>query len=324
MAFIPHPDYQAPSWLPGGHLQTLYPALFARNEPLTFTWERIPTPDGDFIDIAWHHHPHPQALYILFHGLEGNSESHYALSLMQAVHASGASGAVVHFRGCSGKANIKARAYHSGDSEEVNWILSWFAHQAASLPRFAIGVSLGGNVLLKWLGEAKNHACTFIQKAIAVSAPMALETAARTIDTGLNRYLYARHFLATLKPKAIQKITAHQLLISPKAILNATTLATYDDLFTAPVHGFRNATDYWRQSASLPLLPYITLPTLIINARNDPFMPAASLPTQNQVSPFITLYYPEEGGHAGFICGPFPGKLDWLSQCIINFCNTKT
>ncbi|MDE3207278.1 MAG: alpha/beta fold hydrolase, partial [Pseudomonadota bacterium] len=271
------PDYRAPFWLPGGHLQTLYPALFSQHVPIPYEWERVNTPDGDFIDVAWHHHPNPRALYILFHGLEGSAQSHYALNLMQTAHDCGSSAVVVHFRGCSGKPNLKARAYHSGDSQEIGWILSWFAQKMTRLPRYAIGISLGGNALLKWLGETANQQ-PVVQKAVAVSAPMALKTAAKTIDTGLNRYLYARHFLTTLKPKAAQKIKIFQLPISTQDILHCTTLREYDDLFTAPLHGFQDAMDYWHQSASLPLLGQIRLPTLIINARNDPFMPAQALP----------------------------------------------
>lgn len=311
--------YQAPIWLPGGHLQTLYPFFFAPLPKLSYRRERWETPDGDFIDLDWIDGPPTAPLVVLFHGLESNSQGHYALSLMAALRDQGLRGVVPHFRGCSGEANRLARAYHSGDAAEIDWILRRLKNVRLDAPIFAVGVSLGGNALLKWLAEQGEEARRVLAAAVAISAPMDLPAAGATLDQGFNRLTYTAHFLASLKKKVQDKIARHQLAIDQTMLRTASTLHAFDDLYTAPIHGFRDADDYWRQAASKPLLKQITLPTLIINARNDPFMPSSALPGKDEVSSAVILEYPETGGHAGFVSGPFPGKLDWLPKRILDF-----
>lgn len=316
-------QYTAPPWLPGGNLQTIYPYLFKHgSNSVNYRRERWELEDGDFIDVDWLEGPINAPLVVLFHGLEGGSKSHYVLSIMGALQKKNWRGAVIHFRGCSGLPNRLARAYHAGDSEEIHWMLHRIFWESklldADIPLYTIGVSLGGNALLKWLGEQAKEAGQIVTAAAAISVPLDLAAAGAALDTGFNQF-YTRHFLSTLKYKALEKLDRFPGLLDAHAIAACKTLYEFDNLVTAPLHGFRDTEEYWEQSSSKPWLKYIQVPTLVINARNDPFMPASVLPSQEEVSPMVTLAFPEEGGHAGFIQPPFPGKLTWLPSKIINF-----
>lgn len=320
------PAYRAPAWLPGGNLQTLYPALLARRPAVNHRRQRWNTPDGDFIDLDW---AEPQdcglriadgarPLLVLFHGLEGSSRSHYARTLMQAAVARGWSGVVVHFRGCSGELNRLPRAYHSGDSAEIDWILRRLRQQQGDAPLYAAGVSLGGNALLKWLGEQGAAANTIVAGAAAISAPLDLHAAGTALEQGFNM-VYTKHFLVTMKKKSLLKLQLHPGLFDAARVRAARTLREFDDLVTAPLHGFRDVDDYWTRASSKPQLPCITVPTLLLNARNDPFLPATALPDLRELSSAVTAVFPDEGGHVGFMAGPFPGSGDWLSTAALNF-----
>lgn len=309
--------YCAPWWLPGGHLQTIYPALFLRRAFTALRRERWELPDGDFVDIDWTAGDAAAPLVVLFHGLEGSARGHYAGSLLRRVVALGWRGAVVHFRGCSGEPNRLARAYHSGDSEEIDALLRRFHTCAGSL--YAVGVSLGGNALLKWLGERGAQAGGLVKAAAAVSTPFDLAAAGTALDSGFNKYVYTRHFLRTLKRKARVKLERFPGLGNADALTRVTTLHAFDDLYTAPVHGYADADDYWRRASSKPWLATIAVPTLLINARNDPFMPAAALPSPAELSPHVTAAFSATGGHAGFVSGAFPGHLDWLPSRVVGF-----
>ena len=308
-------SYLPPPWLKGGHMQTIYPAKMIRQPEIAYRRERWDTPDGDFIDLDWVDGKGP--LFVLFHGLEGSSKSHYSLSLMHAVKNRGGRGVVVHFRGCSGEANLLPRAYHSGDSEEIDWIL----RRLRSLDEgkiHAAGISLGGNALLKWLGESGNKAREVIDKAAAISAPIDLAASGEALGRGFNR-TYTREFLRTLKEKILEKLARYPDIVDRKNLLAAQNFRQFDGLYTAPMHGFDNTDDYWNRASSKGGLPNISLPTLILNARNDPFLPAEALPGKNDVSEHVVLDYPEEGGHAGFVSGPFPGNLEWLPARLFDF-----
>jgi hypothetical protein len=310
--------YHAPRWLPGGHMQTLYAYYLRRAPAYTYRREHWETPDGDFIDLDWLSQPDSSNLVVLFHGLEGGSSSHYAVSMMNELQRSGWSGVVPHFRGCSGTANRLKRAYHSGDSVEVDWILRRLKQNSADARLYAVGVSLGGNVLLKWLGEQGVRASALVTRAAAISTPFDLELAAKRLDSGINRLIYTRHFLRTLKRKALDKALTHGLDLD-RAMGAATRFSDFDELYTAPVHGFQSATQYWKDSSSKPWLHDIRVPTLFINARNDPFFPGEALPSRADVSAAVTLEYPATGGHVGFVAGRFPGRFDWLATRILNF-----
>ncbi len=298
--------YQAPWWLPGGHLQTLYAAL-APAPRVTWRRERWDTPDSDFIDLDWAGDAGP--LLVLFHGLEGSTASHYARSIAAEALRIGWRCVVPHFRGCSGVLNRLPRAYHSGDSEELDWILRRLR------PDYAAGVSLGGNVLLKWLGERGTQAADIVRRAAAVSAPLDLAASGRALDRGINRRLYTRLFLTTMKAKAYARITLHRSPIDERRLARARTLHEFDDIVTAPLHGFRDADDYWARASSAPWLEHIRVPTLVLNARNDPFLPEAALErATRRAAPAVLLEFPRSGGHAGF-----PGRRNWLARRVLEF-----
>ena len=310
--------YRAPTWLPGAHAQTIYPLLI-KSPPPAYRRERWDTPDGDFIDLDWIDGPPGAPLVVLFHGLEGSSHSHYAREMMQAVAAHGLCGVVPHFRGCSGEVNRMPRAYHSGDYLEIDWVLRRLQALHPQCPRFAAGVSLGGNALLKWLGKSGADALAVVDAAAAVCAPLDLTAAGESLGRGFNRLVYAQNFLQTLKRNALAKLDRHPGLLDRERVLAARTLYDFDDAVTAPLHGFRNASEYWVRASSKPWLRRIRVPTLVVNARNDPFLPAAALPTETQVSKYVTLEYPAQGGHVGFVSGPPPGRLHWLPERVLSF-----
>ena len=298
--------YRAPWWLPGGHLQTVVAAL-APAPRISWRRERWETPDGDFIELDWADGTGP--LLALFHGLEGGSSSHYARSIAARALARGWRCVVPHFRGCSGELNRRPRAYHSGDTEELDWILRRLR------PDFAAGVSLGGNVLLKWLGERGADARPLLRRAAAVSAPLDLAAAGRALDRGVNQRLYTRVFLASLKAKVSAKIRLRHVALDEHRLSRVRTLREFDDLFTAPLHGFRDADDYWKRASSAPWLEHIRVPTLVLNARNDPFLPRTALESAaRKASSDVVLEFPATGGHAGF-----PGRGQWLARRVLDF-----
>jgi len=320
-------QYVAPRWLPGGNLQTIWPALYARRAagPLpAYRRERWPTPDGDFVDVDRLDAPRPDApLLVLFHGLEGSSRSHYAEAFAAFAATRGWAFAVPHFRGCSGEINLAPRAYHSGDFEEIDWLLARFAQdQAPGAPMLAAGVSLGGNALLRWAEEAGAQAARRVRAVASVSAPLDLAAGGAAIGRGFNRLVYTRMFLATMKPKALAKLAQHPGLFDRETLLAARDLYAFDDVFTAPLHGFRGVDDYWSRGSSKPHLAAIRVPALVVNARNDPFVPAQSLPDAAQAGSHVTLWQPAHGGHVGFPLGLPPGHVrgmpervgDWLAR----------
>jgi predicted alpha/beta-fold hydrolase len=259
---------------------------------------------------------------VLFHGLEGSAESPYARDLMSTVQARGWHGVVAHFRGCSGEDNRLPRAYFAGDSEDIGLMLQHVKLQHAHAPVYAVGVSLGGNALLKWLGEQGDAARTRVAAAAAVSAPLDLTASGHALDQGFNRRVYTARFLDTLKAKALRKAARFPGTLDAKAIACATTFREFDTLVTARLHGFRDAEDYWLRVSSKPLLKSIRVPTLVINAKNDPFLPAWALPTQDEVSSAVILDQPATGGHVAFPSGPFPGNLDWLPRHLMQHFDT--
>jgi predicted alpha/beta-fold hydrolase len=307
-------------WLAGGHAQTIW-AYRLRTRSAPVARERIETPDGDFWDFDWLDAPaKPGApLVALFHGLEGGSRSHYAGALLRALARAGWRGVVPHFRGCGGEPNRLPRAYHSGDHAEVGAMLAAIRRSIApGTPLFAVGVSLGGSALLNWLGRAGCDAARTLRAAAAVSAPLDLMVAGVAIGRGVNR-IYTRHFLATLKPKSLAMAARFPGLLDAARIRRVRTLWDFDDIVTAPLHGFAGTVDYWTRASSKPWLSRIAVPTLVINARNDPFIPADSLPTERDVSAFVTLEQPRHGGHAGFAAGRFPGHVDWLPARLLHY-----
>jgi len=311
--------YAAPRWLPGGHAQTIYASRLRGAAP-RLRRERVDTHDGDFWDFDWLDAPSPGAPVVaLFHGLEGGAGSHYARALLRALAARGYAGVIPHFRGCGGEANRLPRAYHSGDFEEVDALLHPIrARIAPARPLYAVGVSLGGSALLNWLGREEHRARERVAAAAAVSAPIDLTAAGIAIGRGLN-VVYTRHFLASLKPKSLAMASRFPGRLDAARIRRVRSMWEFDDVVTAPLHGFAGADDYWRRASSRPWLRGVRVPTLVLNARNDPFIPAESLPGPAEAGEHVRLEQPAEGGHAGFPAGRFPGHVDWLPRRLLHF-----
>ena len=319
-------EYQAPWWLPGGQAQTIHSALWARTHELPhpeWSRQRWDTPDQDFIDVDWleTHATHEPAstqdkvLCVLFHGLEGSSRSHYARAWADQARQWGWRLAVPHFRGCSGETNRAPRAYHSGDYEEIGWILQRMRSQHAGL-LLAVGVSLGGNALMRWAQEAGEAASQTVDAVASVGSPLDLTASGHAIGRGFNRLVYTPMFLRTMKPRALAKLAQFPGLFDREALLKARDLYEFDNLFTAPLHGFADVDDYWRRASAAPHFHRVRVPALVINALNDPFVPAASLPGLQEVSGCVTLWRPAHGGHVGFAEGGFPGDVRGLPRAI--------
>lgn len=301
--FQPKP-FIAPLWLKGGNLQTIYAKSLQGTAPV-YRRELIADSYGedlaayDFIDAA-----RPDApCVVLLHGLEGSSHSHYAVALMHAVQARGWHGVVAHFRSCGG---ITAkRLYHSGDTREVAHMLATLHARYPEL--YVMGVSLGGNVLAKYLGEQGTKALP--RAAAAVSAPVHLAAAGAALERGIARLLYTPYFLNTLMDKITHTMPRHKI----------RSLADFDNHYTAPIHGFADKDDYYTRAAAIAHLHAIRTPTLLLNARNDPFFPAAYLPSAQQVSGSVCLLQPKDGGHVGFVSGKGRGHLNWLPETVLAF-----
>jgi predicted alpha/beta-fold hydrolase len=337
-------DCPTPSWLPEGHSQTIFAAKFSAHHHVGFVRERIDTPDGDFVDLDWtapglgqgaslaadafaarraaQAAPRIDDALVLFHGLEGSSGSHYAQAIGQYFRARGWTVVVPHFRGCSGEPNRLPRAYHSGDSVDIAFMLDTVRGRLPQARWHAAGMSLGGNALLKHLGEQGGQA-SWLTAAAGISAPVDLAAGGRTLGIGVvNREIYTRMFLHTLKSKALNKARQFPGTVDVVRVANARNLYEFDDAYTAPAHGFRDADDYWERASSKPVLVDIAVPTLVLNARNDPFLPARYLPVPEQASAQVLLHQPAQGGHAGFPTGTFPSNLNWLPQRLADFFRT--
>jgi len=290
------------------------PAVSYRRE----IWD---SPDGDLIGVDFAQpEPEPAAapVLVLFHGLEGSSRSHYALAMMREAVQRGWRALVVHFRGCGGLPNRRPRAYHSGDSDEADWILRRTAARWPAAHVHAVGVSLGGNVLSKWLGERGQEA-RLLQAAAVVSVPFDLVAGGASLTRGFNRAVYGRYFLRSMRRKALDFARAYPGLIDIRRVVASRDLYEFDDAFTAPLHGFRGATHYWHTASSKPWLRSVAVPLLALNARDDPFVPAESLPTPQLTSRNVLLEQPARGGHAAFVRGPWPGDLGFVPRRIFGF-----
>jgi uncharacterized protein len=295
-------------WIPGGHLRTLWGKLFRRSYPLPARVLRWDTPDGDFIDL-WRVDAHRQApRVLLLHGLEGGVRSHYARGMLREAASRGWGADLLIFRSCGDEMNRMPRFYHSGDTGDLAFVLERLLAEFPESAFFLAGVSLGGNVLLKFLGERGHAVSSRIVAAAAVSVPFDLARSSRRIDRGFSR-VYQAHFLRSLQRKAARKRRTFPDRVPQRALIGARTLYEFDDAVTAPLHGFRDAADYYSRSSAIRWLSGITVPTLLLSAVDDPFLPPEVLEEVRQIAreaPALEVEFVERGGHVGFIGGRIP------------------
>ncbi|WP_456447163.1 hydrolase [Thiolapillus sp.] len=311
--------FQPAWWLPGAHLPTLWPSLFRVRPPLPgLTRERLELPDGDFLDLSWNGDPQAPVV-LLLHGLEGNLHSHYARPLLQKLAEAGYLACMLHFRGCSGEPNRLPRSYHSGDSAELQTVTEHIHNSRGRPIQAMIGFSLGGNVLLKWLGEQGQQAG--IQRAMAVSVPFLLNQAADRLNQGFSR-IYQKHLLNSMKRKYREKFSR---IPSPLKVNleKINSFREYDEQITAPLHGFAGADDYYQRCSCRQFIPHIRVPTLILHDRHDPFMWPHTVPEEQELPDNVVLELTRGGGHAGFVSNSASSReaywtdrrlLEWLKE----------
>ncbi|WP_261816509.1 hydrolase [Vibrio gallicus] len=312
-----------PHWsIANPHLQTLLPR-FVRKTPLfTPIWESIQTPDNDFLDLAWSEdwnqlQAYKKPIFILFHGLEGSFNSPYANGLMHAFADKGWLAVMMHFRGCSGKPNKQARAYHSGETEDARQFLEHLNQRFPYNPKVAVGISLGGNMLINYLAKYADQ--PLIDEASIISAPLDLAACSKRIEHGFSK-LYNSYLLNSLKQSSLNKLhlLEEALGINREMILNMRLLHQFDDAITAPLHGFDNAKDYYTKCSGLPKLNQTSIPINLIHALDDPFMTDEVIP-KFKLASNLKYHLLPKGGHVGFIQGtPFEPKF-WLEMVVPAF-----
>lgn len=306
-------------WCRGGHLQTLWGPLF-RQDRLPLRRERVPTADGDFVDLDWADGPPGAPLLLVLHGLEGSARSHYVTGLLRAATVREWRGVALNFRSCSGELNRLPRFYHSGDTGDLDEVVRRLVEREPGVRLGAVGVSLGGNVLVKWLGERGDGAPRQLVGAVGISVPFDLAACARVLDRGFRRAVYTANFMRTLRRKVSLKARVHPGFVDAAAARRARTFAEYDRAVTAPLHGFAGAEDYWRRASSGPYVAGIRRPTLLINALDDPFVPPESLPDPAALPPGVRAEFSPHGGHAGFLEGRWPWRVAaWAERRAVEF-----
>ena len=314
--------FRAPWWGRNGHVQTIWGPFF-RNDRLQLRRERLSTPDGDFVDLDWldgDELPPAAPRLLVLHGLEGSSRSHYVSGLLRSGRAARWHGVALNFRSCSGELNRLPRFYHSGETSDLAWVVQALVARAPGIPIGAVGVSLGGNVLLKWLGEVGEAAPPELLGVVGISVPFDVAACARVLDRGLHRVVYAANFLKTMRAKVIEKAGRYPGFVDVAAACRARTFARYDRIVTAPLAGFRDEVDYWTQSSSGPYLARIRRPTLLLGAYDDPIVPGGTLPDPRSLPPPVRAEFTARGGHAGFIDGRWPWRASsWAERRAVEF-----
>ncbi len=310
------PAYSPAWWLPGPHARTIWGRFFRRTPPLGTRVERWETDDGDFIDLVRLDASPGRPRLVILHGLEGTARSHYARGLLLEAVRRGWAADLLLFRGCGGEPNRAPRFYHSGDTGDIDAVVRRLLAIDVIAPFLIVGVSLGGNVLLKWLGERAEAVDRRVVAAAAVSVPFDLARASRYIDRGFSR-MYQRHFLQSLRKKALAKLEQYPDLASRDRILSARTLYDFDDVVTAPVHGFADANDYYTRSSSIRFLSRIRVATLLLSAVDDPFLPREVLEQVRGVArgnPHLEVEFLAKGGHVGFVSGQNPFRPFYYAE----------
>jgi len=304
------------------HIQTLYAPLFRRNKHLSYTIERFDLEDGDFVECYWYKQEritHDKPIIVLFHGLTGSYKSPYIQGIMSALAQKGYASVLMHFRGCADNPNLMARGYHSGDTQDAKAWINTLAKRFPHNPLHAIGYSIGGNVLLKLVAESPNLP---LHSAISISAPLELEITAQTINKGFSKF-YQRHLLTQLKAIVKEKFKEHPLQktigLSQQKLHAIKTIREFDEEYTAKIHHFGSASNYYEQSSAKQYLYKITIPTLIIHALDDPFMTEEILPNPTALSASIRLETFAHGGHVGFVEGSIFKPKYWLETRILDY-----
>ena len=310
--------YRAPWGLSNGHLQTILPVLIRRVPRVTPERERIATPDGDFLDLDWKRDRRSESLVIITHGLEGNSANASVQGMASAFHRAGWDALAWNLRGCSGEPNRLLRTYHSGAWEDLQRVIEHAATSHGSYRKIAlVGFSIGGNLTLKYLGDRRSSIHPSIKGAVVFSVPCDLASSARVLESRVNS-IYMNHFLGDLRRKIQEKAKAFPGGISPEGLDRIRTFREFDGAYTAPLNGFLSAEDYWAKASSRPSLHGITIPTLLVNALNDPFLGPECFPREEaKANPHLHLELPESGGHLGFITF---GKEYWSESRAVEFC----
>lgn len=310
-------------WLANGHLQTLFPALFSKPENPQTELEILELDDGDFVECVWHQKPShhdKRPIMILFHGLAGSFESPYIKRVMHALGDEGFAVVLMHFRGCGREMNRLSRSYHSGETADAKSLIEHLQSNYHDNPLFALGYSLGGNMLLKLLGELGDKSP--LRSAMAVCAPMQLDASSRRINKGFSR-LYQYRLMRLLNASLQEKYNYHDMekLIGIKRedVKKLRTFWEFDDVYTAPIHGFKDAKDYYEKSSSKQYLKDITTPTLILHAEDDPFMDKEVVPKDSEISSSVILELSMCGGHVGFVSGSIFRPKYWLESRITDF-----
>jgi predicted alpha/beta-fold hydrolase len=308
--------YRPAWWVPGAHAQTLWGKFFRARSALPTRMERWGTPDGDFIDVHRLDGPERAPRLLFLHGLEGTIRSHYVAGLFGEAQRRGWAADLMIFRGCGDEPNRAPRFYHSGETTDLAFVLDRLVSENAQTPVLLAGVSLGGNVLLKFLGERATELPPQVRAAAVISVPFDLERGSRFIAIGISR-IYDRHFLRSLRPKAMAKLEQYPDLFDRSRLQRATSIYDFDDAVTAPVHGFIDAHDYYSRSSSLGWIKRVRLPTLLLSAIDDPFLPADVLDDVREIAganPALTLEFTSHGGHVGFVAGRWPWRPFYYAE----------
>lgn len=306
-------------WCRNAHLQTIWGTLF-RWDGLPLRRDRLETRDGDFVDLDWADGPPGAPILLVLHGLEGSARSYYVAGLLGLAAGRGWRGVALNFRSCGGELNRLPRLYHSGETGDLDEVVRRLVEREPEARLGAVGVSLGGNVLVKWLGEQGEAVPRQLAGAVGISVPFDLAACARVLDRGLRRAVYTANFMRTMRRKALAKARAHPGFVDVAAVRRARTFAEYDDAVTAPLHGFADARDYWRRASSGPYLRRLRRPTLLINALDDPIVPPEALPDPATLPAHVHAEFPPRGGHAGFVEGAWPWRAGfWAERRAIEF-----
>lgn len=308
--------YRAAWWVPGAHLRTLWGKMIRSQQRVHTRRERWDTPDGDFVNIDRLDARDGLARLVILHGLEGSSNSHYARGLLAAARSRGWAADVVLFRSCGGEPNRLLRSYHSGETGDLDFVLRTLIAAQPDQRIVLTGVSLGGNVVLKWLGEQGECAPPQIAGAVAVSVPFDLARGSKHLQRGFSRF-YESYFLRSLRAKALGKAARFPGRVDPVAVARASTLWDFDDAVTAPIHGFRDARDYYEKSSSIRWLARVRVPTLLLNAVDDPFLPSSVLDEVRAIAranAALHVEFVDKGGHVGFISGVAPWRPVYYAE----------